>query len=81
MITQRDKQLLILVLQEIIHDEVLPLLKDSKQFNQDVGKKLDSLHAKIGEFIKILERYERKQKILEKKLEAIEDYFDPSPSN
>ena len=40
------------------------------------GKKLDIIQHKLEKFLSILDRYERKQRILEKKMRAIEEYFE-----
>lgn len=40
------------------------------------GKKLDVIQHKLEKFLSILDRYERKQRILQKKMRAIEEYFE-----
>ena len=40
-------------------------------------KDIKELGTEIGKYMAIIKQYAKKQKMIEKKLEAIEDYFEP----
>jgi len=49
--------------------------------NSNISKDFKIIEDKLDTFITILQRYEKQQQILEKKMQAIEDFFDPKMQN
>jgi thiamine kinase-like enzyme len=47
----------------------------------DYTNGLKRIENKLDKFLSILNRFSKKQRILEEKMRLIEDYFDPHPRN
>ncbi len=56
-------------------------LKEISDENKENGKKLEGIQKNLDKFISILNRFSKKQAILEAKMKLIEEYFNPHPHN
>ncbi|HVF69910.1 MAG TPA: hypothetical protein VNA13_05090 [Xanthomonadales bacterium] len=86
MLTEKD----IVQLERLFRKEYKALLKDLHVGLQRIEKRLDSIESniadkkglnkietKLDKFMSIFDKLSRRYFILEKKMQAIEDYFDP----
>jgi len=83
MLTNKDLQTIIKAFEQLLDnrfDRLNRKLEAMSTHSEEYHKDLKIIKNKLDRFIAILNRCSKKQAILEKKLEAIEDYFDP-PQN
>lgn len=81
MLSNEDFKKLKKQIAELLTAKFKELRNDIKISRTENRADFKSLNAKLDKFFAILERLEKRQIILEKKMREIEDYFDPREKN
>ncbi|MBU3979239.1 hypothetical protein KKE68_06085 [Patescibacteria group bacterium] len=83
-LTKKDLQSITDVIRELLDAKFEHIEKKLDMMSctyDDYTNGLKRIENKLDKFISLLNRFSKKQRILEEKMRLIEDYFDPHPRN